>query len=345
MINKVVGDTVVFEAVLTDIDGTAVTDATCSLSVTDGYGSLVLSGAAPTHISSGTYRASVSSSGWNFGPVAELWRFTSAAGTYTQNIANRFSMFGTAPRVSYISVSELVNYYDNIEDYFDGLEEAKILDASAAVNSALEAMGHRLPLRTGTSGMYDQPIRDWAAYEAVYRIVSARQGAFQHNANDEPWFKEFQVQADRIHGKFKKKEYSLFRDINPSDAGIGIATKVVGTSYIQMETNWKGYGSGFDGSDFERTWVVETVGTGTYGKINEATFKWSNDAGLSFFGTDVTYGTSSYDWIPLANGVQIRFHPGTYIGSAGLWDVGDKWQFTTSPRGQAVAGRKVARSY
>jgi hypothetical protein len=345
MINKVVGDTVVFEAVLTDIDGTAVTDATCTLSVTDGYGSLVLSGASASHFATGTYRTTQSTAGWNFGPISELWRFTSAAGTYTQPIANRFRMQGTIPLVAYVSPSELINYYDNIEDYYDGLEEAKILDASAAVNSALEAMGHKLPLRTGTHGLYDQPIRDWAAYEAVYRIVSSRQGAFQRNLDEEPWFKEFQAQADRIHTKFKKKEYSLFRDSNPSDAGIGMATKVVGTSYIQMETNWKGYGSGFDGSDFERLWVVEAVGTGTYGRINEATFKWSMDGGLSFFGTDVTYGTSSYDWIPLSNGVQIRFHPGTYTGSAGLWNVGDKWQFTTTPRGQAVAGRKAARSY
>jgi hypothetical protein len=344
MQSRIIGDSLTLDAVLVDVDGTSITDAACSLTIRDGYGSAV-SSSSPSHLSGGTYRDVLSSSLWNLGPISESWRFTHSTGTYSQIITNRYRIVGTSPQVAYISAGELAGYYDNVFDYFDGDEDAKVADASAAVNSALEAMGYKLPLKVGTNGVYDQPLRDWVAYETIYRIVSARQGAYLRNGEEKPWFYEFQTQADRIHSKFKKKEYSLFRDSNPADAGIGIATKVVGTSYIQMETNWKGYGSGFDGSDFERTWVVETVGTGTYGRINEATFKWSNDGGLSFFGTDSNYGTSSFDWIPLANGVQVRFHPGTYTGSAGLWDVGDKWQFTTTPRGQTVAGRKVARSY
>jgi hypothetical protein len=232
-----------------------------------------------------------------------------------------------------------------VEDCFDGEEDAKVEDATASVNAALEAMGYKLPIRVGASGVHDQPIRDWAAYEAVYRIVASRQGAFQRNGDDKPWFAWFQEQADRIHSKFKKKEYSLSRDTSPSEAGVGIGTKTVGTSYAQMETNWKGYGSGFVGDDFERKWVVQVTGTGTYGRIDEAVFKWSMDGGLSFYGSNVSYGTSAYEWQHLYNGVQIRFHQGTYAGSAGLWDVGDTWVFTTNPKSQVAAGYKVARSY
>lgn len=344
MINKVLGDTIVFEAVLTDIDGTAVTNATCLLTLTDGYGSQVLSANA-THYSGGTYRRGQSSSSWNFGPVNEQWRFTSSAGTTTQIISNRFRIIGTVPPTTYITAGELFRYYENIEDYFEGEEDAKCIEASAVVDAALESIGIKLPVKLGANGLYDQPIRDWAANEAIYRIVASRQGAYIKNGDEDPWFKAFQENADRIHNKFKKKEYTLARDYSSGESGVGLATKVVGNSAAQMETNWQGFGSGYRGADFQRDWVIEITGTGTYGKINEAVFKWSYDGGLSFFGTDVTYGTSSYEWLHLQDGVCVRFHRGTSTGSAGLFSVGDTWKFTTTPSGQTVGGYKTARSY
>lgn len=342
MIDKILGDTIVFEANVIGTSGSAVTDAVANLVVVDALGSTVLSTTAG-HTSNGTYQKVAAIVGWNKGPITEYWKFTNGAGTTSQVNSNGFRVIGTDTIQPYIFSDELPSYHENVVDYFDGNEDAQVVDAFNEINARLEGMGYKLPFRVKDDGFYDQPLRDLNAYEAILRIVSKRQQSFDRSGDKEPWFMAFRKEADRIYKNISNKVYNFSRDISVGEAGVGIATKVAGGTRAQMDTNWRGgVGSGFQDDSYERDWVVTVVGTGTAGEIGECSFTWSNNGGVSVIGTR----TTGLDWQELGSGVYVRFHRGTYTGgTVNLFAVNDQWNFKTYPKTQAVGGKKSARSY
>jgi hypothetical protein len=340
MMNRVVGDTIVFQASLTDAGGTAITDAVGSLTVVDGVGSTVLATHAP-HTSAGTYQRSQSTTGWGKGPIIQYWKFMNGNGTTSQVVTNEFRVIGTETVQPYVFKHELKTWYENIEDYFDGNEEAMVVDGFHEINAKLESFGYKLPIKAKSDGFHDQPLRDWNALNAITRIVSRRQSGF--NREDEtPWFNYFSDRAGSICKKFENKEYNLDRDYSVAEGGVSQATKTVGTSVGQMDTNWRGgIGTGFQDYTFERDWLVEITGTGTSGTVNECEFKWSNDGGFSY----ATSYTTNFDYQVLRDQVFVRFHRGTSTQGTNLFGVGDTFKFKTFPRNQTVGGKRSARSY
>jgi hypothetical protein len=341
MQNRVVGDSMIFESVVKDRDGTGITNAVVTLTVVDGAGSTVLNGASVSHADTGTYRVTGSSVGWNRGPIRETWVVKHSTGTLTNVAVNNFRIIGTETVMPYVFRDELKTYYENIEDYFDGSEETMVVDAFNEINTKLEAFGYKLPIKVKADGFHDQPLRDWNALNAITRIVSRRQSGF--NREDEtPWFNYFSDRAGSICKKFENKEYNLDRDYSVSEGGVSQATKTVGTSVGQMDTNWRGgIGTGFQDYTFERDWLVEITGTGSIGTVNECEFKWSNDGGFSY----ATAYTTNFDYQPLKDQVFVRFHRGTSPQGTNLFGVGDTFKFKTFPRNQTVGGKRSARSY
>jgi hypothetical protein len=342
MINVVVNDTILFEANLKDSGGTAITGATGSLTIVDFSGSTVLSSIA-THTSAGTYQHSRNTVGWGVGPITERWSFYTSSGTSSEIIHGNFRIIGTNTIAPYIFPEELVTYHENIGDYFDGNEEAQVVDAFSEVNSRLEALGIKLPIPPKADGFHDQALRDLNAYEAMLRIVAKRQQSFDRSGEKDPWFTAFRKEADRIYKGIANKVYNFDRDTSVAEGGVSISTKVAGGTRTQMETNWRGgVGNGFQDSSFERDWIIKVIGTGTAGEMAECSYTWSNDGGLSVSGTK----TTGLDWSELINGVYVRFHRGTYTGgTVNLFSTTDQWNFKTFPKTQAVGGKRSARSY
>ncbi len=340
MINKVVGDTIIFEAILTDADGTAITGAVANLSIVDGVGSTVYSSTAP-HIATGTYQRSIETVGWGNGQIVQTWRFTSSGGTSTEVLANTYRIVGTDPNLTYISAPELKFYFDNVEDYFDGSEDEKVLNAYNFVNNQLTSLGHQVPVQCGTDGVYDQGLRDWNAWEALFRIVAARAVSQLNENNDKPWYYKFKDLSDEKWKQFKDKKIVLNRQTGPGKVGISAGTKIAGTLFGQMFTNWEGYGRGFLGEDFPRTWKVEVIGTGTSGGLFECPYRVSNDDGLTWLGTF----TTAQDWTYIKDEVYLRFTKGTSTGSTNLFGTTEAWQFTTAPLKISTGGKNIAKSY
>lgn len=342
MQNRVVGDSINFESVIKDRDGTAVTSAAVTLTVLDGMGSTVLNGVSVSHYSSGTYRLTGSTVGWNRGPIQETWVAKHSTGTITQPAINNFRIIGSEVIQTYVFKDELKNYHENVEDYFDGNEEAIIGDAYNEVNSKLESLGIRLPLKPNSEGFYDQPLRDLNAYAAIMRIVSKRQGGMKLDDQGRPWFKYFEDKAGSIYKGIEKKAYSFSRDTSAAESGIGVATKCVGSAVGVLETNWKGgVGTGFTDGSHERAWYLTITGTGTSGRINECTYVFSRDDETTYIGT----GTTSYGWEHLYDGVFVRFHRGTSAAGTNLFAVGEKWAWRTNPVSQSSGGKRTAQSY
>lgn len=341
MKNTVVGDSIIFEAVLKDVNGDAVTNSLTTLTVVDAAGSTVQPGTTVPHISAGTYNKTISTGSWGYGPIVETWKFESSNGTTTEVITNTFKIVGTTANLTYISASELKTYFENVEDYFDGNEDESVLNAFNFVNSQLTTLGHQVPVQYGTDGQYDQALRDWNAWEAVFRIVQARAVSQISENNEKPWYYKFHDLSDEKWKQFKDKRVVLNRQTGPGKAGISKGTKIAGTRASQMETNWEGYGKGFQGEDFPRTWRVELLGTGTSGGLYEGTFRWSTDNGVTWDGTALT----DQAWVSLKDEVYVRFHRGTSTATTSLFGTDDVFQFTTAPLKNSTGGMKVAKSY
>lgn len=340
MLNKVVGDTIIFEAYIEDSSGSAITGASAALTIVDAYGSSVYTSTAP-HTSGGTYQKAISTAGWGYGPIVETWRFTSSGGTSTEVLTNNFRIVGTNPNLTYISAPELKFYFENVEDYFDGTEDENVLNAYNFVNNQLTSLGHQVPVQYGTDGVYDQGIRDWNAWEALFRIVAARAVSQTNETNDKPWYYKFKDLSDEKWKQFKDKKIVLNRQSGPGKVGISAGTKVAGTLMGQMHTNWEGYGYGFLGEDFPRTWKVEVIGTGTSGGVFECPYRVSDDDGLTWIGTF----TTDQVWTPIKDEVYLRFTKGTSTGSTNLFSTSDVWQFTTAPLKISTGGKNIAKSY
>lgn len=340
MNDVVVGDSIVFESVLVGTSGSAITNAVTTLRVNDATGSLVLNQLV-SHTTTGTYQYTASTSGWSNGPINEYWKFTNSAGTATKIVGNKFRIVGTSTLEAYVRPHELYAYYENVENYFDGSEDQRVIEAFDFINQQLNSLGYKTPVSKGSNGYFDQALRDWNAYDAIYRIVYPRAVAQTRDSNDTPWFDSFKKRADEKWNDFKSKKIVLNIQTSPSEAGIGRGTKVAGSLYGNMETNWEGYGYGFKGADFPRTWRVEILGTGTAGQVDEGTYRWSMDNGITWVGTGVT----SQSWLHLQDEVYIRFTRGTHAGTTGLYTVADAWQFNTAPLKISTGGKHSVNSY
>lgn len=341
MINVVTGDSIIFEANLTDVNGTAVTNASASLTVVDSVGSTVIAAVSASHTGSGTYQKTGSTTGWAYGPIMEYWRFSNASGTRSEIVGHKFSIVGTATLEPYIFPHELFAYYENAENYFDGSELERTWDSFNFINQQLNTLGYRLPITKGTDGYYDQALRDWNAWDALYRIVAPRMLSQVRSEDDKPWFEYFKKRSDEKWEQFRTKKVILNKQTGPGESGILPGTKIAGTLTSTLETNWEGYGQGFQGADFPRTWRVEILGTGTTGGLTEGTFRWSQDDGVTWEGTNNT----QTGWIYLRDEVYVRFSRGTGTGTVGFFTTSDVWQFNTAPTKISAGGKAIARSY
>jgi len=348
MYNKYLGETIAFQGVAEDSNGTGLTTAVGSLVVTDYTGSSVFSGVG-THGTTGTYQHVASTNGWGTGPVDYQWTFFHSSGTNTVVVDNSILMVGTtANPASYIKLGELQSYYPLIEDYTDDVSEFHVEEAYKHINRLLDNLNYKTPIPVGPDGLYDQSLRDMNAHFAIYRIVSANEVS-RVEGEEEPWYLEFRKRAMDTLKEIEDGKITFRRDISPSETGISVPVHSVGSSLGNFHNNWdRSYGQMFSGSDYPRTWVIEITGTGTSGNLAESTFRYSNDNEITW-GTSTTtsgtIGTCGYDWHHFGWNVYGRFSLGSATGSQTIVATGEKWTFETKPIKGQKGGKNMMRTY
>lgn len=342
MKNILSGDTILFKTTAHDNDGTALTSAIVTLFVTDFAGSTVFNSIVP-HETSGTYQIVGSTVGWGNGPGIQNWTIEDGAGTVSRIKKNEFKIVSSevvAP--SYVSLDELQGYYPSIKDYITNQSEDQVVAAYKYTNRILDGLGYNTPVPESDDSLYDQSARDHNAWDAIYRIIKSDQvDKTRKDESGNYWFDEFRESADRIYKDWKSLKITFKRKVSPGEAGIGLARRTQGSTAGSMYNNHdEMYGSGFEGSDYERNWSVEITGTGTSGGLRECTYKWSNDDGIG-----TTDGTITDAWTHLDQQVYVRFTRGTSSLITGLFTVGDRWEWKTNPTRNQTGGKNVAHGY
>jgi len=343
MKNKYISETIRWETVLKDYSGSSLTTETPIIYFEDALGTMVMSGTG-TYGTIGTYyHEAAIGTGWGTGPGKYWWFVAGDNGTAQDVVTNEiFILNGTSEPASYVYTGELESYYDRIGDYFGDHTQDKLTSVYHRINRRLESLNINTPRQKNSDGLHDASLRDWNAWWGVYYLVHDWEANRTVEGDADPWYKKFWNEGERIYKDIKDKKI-IFRDqVSPSEAGIGVPSRTAGSSVATMCTNWdNSYGKGFQGADFERTWKVSIVGTGTSGGMEEALATWSDDGGLTTEGTI----TTSNNWVSLGDEVYVRFTRGTSTDTTGLWQVGDVWEFTTHPTKQTVGGFKQAKSY
>lgn len=342
MKSYVVGDTINFKTTVHTAEDVPITDATVNLDVVDFLGSTVLSDAI-SHVGTGTYEESKSSLGWSNGPILQKWTVSSSSGTKTYLSKNQIKIVNAGtPYPTYVYVDELESYFPDIRDYLDNKSEDHVIAAYKYENRLIDSLGYHTPMKKNSDGFYDQSLRDFNAFEAIYRIINSNQ-ANQVPADEEGrvWYDRFREDARMVYKDWDSKRITFKAQISPGEAGILPGTRTVGSSVGTMINNSdSAWGSGFRGADYTRQWSVEITGTGTSGGLRECEFAWSNDGGLGTYDS-----TTSDDWVHLQDQVYVRFTRGTSTSGTGLMVVGDKWEWSTNPVRDQVGGKNIAVGY
>lgn len=338
----ILGDTINFTTTAHTPDGTEITSASVNLDVTDSSGSLVLSDTI-SHTSNGTYSETKSTDGWALGPILQDWSIKTSSGTLSNLIKNQLKIVNAGtPFQTYVYVDELESYFPSIRDYLDNKSEDHVIAAYKFENRQIESLGYSTPIPKNSDGFYDQSLRDYNAYEAMFRIIDANQAnQVPIDENGNVWYDRFRESAGSVYMKWKSKQINFKRDTSPGEGGIQPVTRTQGSSAGTLINNaLSAYGSGFRGSDYPRTWSVEVIGTGTGGELQECSYRWSKDSELNY-GT----ATTTDAWGHLGDQVYVRFTRGTHTGTANIFVVGDKWTWETRPVRDQVGGNKVAVGY
>lgn len=343
MKNKYRGETVRWETVLKDFNGTALTSETPIISFEDATGSTVMTGTG-TYGTIGSYyhNAEVGES-WGTGPGRYWWLIKGSNGTAQEVITNEINIVaGTTETLSYVYEGELESYYTNALDYAGDNTQDKLTSVYHEINRRLEALAIKAPRDKNPDGFYDQSLRDWNAWWGIYYMIFDWEANRAQEGDAAPWYKKFWEKGERIAKDIKDKKI-LFRDqVTPADAGISKPSRTAGTSIGTMHNNWdRSYGKGFQGADFERTWLINIIGTGTAGGLEECSASWSSDGGITSSGTF----TTSFSWTHLADEVYVRWDRGTGSGTTGILQINDQWKFTTQPLSRSVGGIRSAKSY
>jgi hypothetical protein len=336
------GDTVNYSTTAFDSEGNPITTATANLKVIDSAGSTVLNEDI-SHAASGTYTETKSSEGYALGPVKQIWTVGYSGGTSSEILENSFRIVNTEESFqSYVFVSELEGYFPGVRDYLDNQSEDHVISSYKYANRLIESLGYYTPLEKNDDGFFDQSVRDFCAWDSIYRIVKADQIVRVASDSDgRYWFDGFKDSADKTYKDWSSKKVVFKSKVSAGEAGILPSRRTQGSSTGTCLTNHdETYGSGFRGSDYRRDWSVEITGTGTSGGLKECSFKWSMDGGL---GTST--GTTTDGWAHLADQVYIRFHRGTSTAITGIFAVGDKWEWNTNPVRNQVGGKRTVKGY
>lgn len=344
MKNKYRGETVQWEIHIEDQNGTNLNSETPILNVEDSWGTTVLTGTGTVSGTTGSYvhKGNIEQT-WGTGPTRTWWVVKGVNGTAQDVVTNEMNIVaGTVETLSYVYQGELDSYYTNILDYAGENTQDKLTSVYHKINRRLEALAIKAPRGKNPDGFYDQSLRDWNAWWGIYYMVLDWEGNRVQEGDVDPWYKKFWDQGERIAKDIKDKKI-LFRDqVTPADAGISKPERTAGSSIGTMYNNWdRSYGKGFQGADFERTWVMTVVGTGTAGGLEESSFSWSNDGGITSSGTVQT----SFSWVSLKDEVYVRWDRGTGSGTTDILKINDQWKFTTQPLSRSVGGIKSAKSY
>lgn len=249
-----------------------------------------------------------------------------------------------APSNGYCNLSDLPKYgLAGATNYYDSDDEgnAFIEQGWNWLNGQLEAIlpDVRVPVATTSTGEYDQHLIAANAWMANYYLTSSRHRG-ETSALPE-WILDFRYSAEAVITSIGSKNVVLEEQTSIVESGIGPVTAgTTNTGAARMHSDRFGYKGIYLGYDYERTYYVRIDAAAGDKDIDDCTFEWSMDGGVTMQATGIACST---DWTLLANNAHIRFE--RVGGTTDQLQLGDFWYFKCVPVEKRTAGGpQAARS-
>lgn len=268
--------------------------------------------------------------------------------------------------LAYCALSDLGKHFDEFLDSYYGTEAAGSTAAIAdlnrhyrIINDFLDSLGRfkRIPIGTQADGSYPQSLIDLNAVSLISeKLLAVHAGEL---ATEIPaWILQYITTRKEIRDMIAEGEIIFEEEISVGELGVGAPLVVSkGTdSKGDVDSNWDGYSGqvawheqtelrpafrqiwgvtkGYQGEDFPRWYHIKIDGTSSGNEIEEASFKWSMDGGISWEETGIT---TDDDWIYLDWGVFVRF---TFSAGTSHLNMNDEWKFYCVPQRITAQGNK-----
>lgn len=160
----------------------------------------------------------------------------------------------------------------------------------------------QIPIGTmPTSGLFPLHVRMLQANLTIYaRLKSKHYGEFVNGIPS--WISTYITRAREILSDIKNQNVVFETDIYQGESGIGVGSFTAKAGLANWYTNWE---TGvYQGSDFSRNYVIQIDGTTAGQQIGTATFKYSNDNGVTWATMGVPTNTN---WTDVENGLWMRW--------------------------------------
>jgi len=213
---------------------------------------------------------------------------------------------------------------EDIQDYYAGTTGSVIAEfVHSKINEMLRSFGRRLPISTNVDGEYPWALREWESLWTVYYLLKRRTRG--ESPTEPEWIRAFWEEGSQIAVDIKEGKIALEVDRAPFQCGIQPATAVATQGSAIFHSNWQGYEGRYNGTEYEKTYVVKITSQGSKGELFEAEFKWSDNGGVTFYsGTNCS---TSWNQIGSEN-IFIRWE---LTGTASQCFIGDTWKFKAIP--------------
>jgi hypothetical protein len=250
----------------------------------------------------------------------------------------------TAPSGGYCNLYDLSKYgLEGATNYYSSDDDGNAMIAQAYnwLNRKFEAIlpDVSVPIATNADGLYDEHLIGMNAGMANYYLARRRhRGEFRE---EPPWIQMFREDVYMTLDAVGSRTIILTEQTSAVESGIGPVTAGTNTGSAVMHSDRYGYNGHYTGEEYPRDFVVEIDVVGTDADVDNSTFRWSPDGGITWSNTGVA---CSLGWIALVDNANIRW--ARVGGTTDQVAVGDRWSFTCTPLRKAIAGQpRRARSH
>lgn len=241
--------------------------------------------------------------------------------------------------MSYASISDLNRYLENFATNYYGsrdgalgtiainlsLIQSDLNSSFEKINSMLDSLNIVPVIPVGTSlktGSYNPFLVEWNCCDTIYNKLKSRH--YSEFKEDFPsWMVEFGSRGLNIFTDIMNGKITL--DMQTTEKGIGYPEKVRQSGVAQFHSNWdSGY---YTASDYKKTFHFKITSLANGSSFGQARFRVSSDGGFTWNAQEFITGTN---WIPIANGLEIRWSP-VVSGTMAQFGSADEWRVTCIP--------------
>ena len=242
---------------------------------------------------------------------------------------------------TYCGTQDCVNISEKFSSLVSGTDATSLMaDASGWVEASIADFHGSVLTTDGTN--YPYWAKHAAALYSVYLAYDRRMRATKEQATG--FWTTYADDAKAIIDDIRKGQKFLTQDDAPWERGIQPTRPTTNGSVAAPSDNMCHSNAGMEGewytANIPSTIVIEITGTGS--RISQQRFRWQFKYGSVWEQSNLEL---SWSWLPLANGVAVRFEDRADFGSGQRWEIDCAPARGRSPEGDGMRSWQMTKVF